>query len=475
MKRIVVLLIALGAILASCSTPTASSGGTLRIILPASSRAVMDGVEVGDHVRVQLARNGVIVPLSGGTFIEHSLPSGDISIDGLAPGSGYVLYVSTGQYNSGETFYRTTYFGKSDAFEISAGTDTAVSATLAGSRFTVLEAASGAHAITSPDGAVLYFANGSELDRDMNNGSGQAVVSQYRTNYAPSGVQVQGLGHDNTGKLWLNTDKGVSVDNGSFQTPAMSDSNGSISPSVTDSGKFILSGNSLAYYYGAGRTAGVQTTSSGTTWETLDELISTSNELKEKLTGQVIRSVVSTPYFGVLSTSIGSFRVESGMLNDNDALSNALTSGKFNGVSIDVEPSDTSLSVTPVSAYSDGSTTGLVFEGTAKGLYAGNVNATTGVPTSADGTLPLVSDTLGLNITKLATYGSLVGGNVVTVAYSDSSRELLVLHGTTVFTRYSAFEGLPSGDLRLALYLVGSTLYAAVSGTDATVRINVTP
>ncbi len=470
MKRLLGILAVAGLVLASCQLAVTNSG-TLKIVLPGSpSRATLDN---STAVRLQLTRNGAIVPIQGDSFIEKPLSGQTVSISGLAPGSGYVVQVSTGHRAGGETFYRTDLYAASDAFEISAGVDTAVSVTLDNTRVQVVEAAEAAHAIVVTDNGSLYYLNGADLYvAGSPDSSSLSNYAQFQT-----GV-VQGLGHDGN-TLWLNTSKGVSVLSGTFPAPSMLDSNDApISPSVTDSGRIDL-GSPFSYYIGQGLTAGVEVGAAETTWTTMDDLLSFSPDLKKKLQGQIFRGVASTGTFAVVATSIGAFRLVEEMLTDADALGTDLTNGTHNGQSIEIGASDSSLLIGPVSGYSNGingtSGSGLIFGGTNKGLYASATDGD-GKPSTASGLLELVPGTLGMNITQLATNNgpwTLIGSTsgIYTVAYSANTRELLVLKDFQLVDRISAFEGLPSGDVRLALYKVGVDVFAVVSGGDATVRV----
>jgi hypothetical protein len=468
MKRLTILLtgaaLAAGLFLASCHSPV-NMGGTLRVVLPgSSSRATLAN---STAVRLQLTRNNAIVPISGGDYIEKPLSGETVSIDGLTPGSGYVLFVSTGHRTGSGNFYATDNFQQSSSFEISAGVDSAVTVTLQTSPIVVLEGESGPHAVTvSQAGTTLYFLSGNNV---------MTPSGTYLSGYNP-GANVLGLGHDGSnGALWLNTDQGIfssTAANVSFTTLGMTDSNSaSISPAVTNSAKVNFT-NSFSYYYGAGLTGGLRV-GTNLNWYTMDDLLSFSSDLKSKLNGQIIRGAAYNADFAVLATSIGAFRVYDGMLTGKTAtdVGNYLKNGTDSGgVSIAIQPSDPTLLIGPVSTYSDGSIA-LIFGGTSNGLYAASVNASTGYPSTSDHSLPLVSGTQGLNITQLATYPTTVNSLVYTAAYSDNTRELLILQGTQVVSRIPAFEGLPSGTPRLAIYLNSSTLYAVVAGSDGTVEV----
>jgi hypothetical protein len=466
MKRYFVLLAA-ALLLAACQVPV-GSGGTLKVVLPGSgAKATLAN---STAVRLQLVRNNVIVPISGGAFLEHSLNGGTVAIDGLAPGQGYVLLVSTGHRNLGETFYTTDLFEQSTPFEITAGADTSVSVTLDTSVVLPVESAnSSAHSATVLTGT-LYYLNGADLYQASNltGGNGSSLASGYAGTVGQSNVT--GLSNDG-GNLWLNTSQGIYTQSSSTSAFTNQVLTGLSSiPAVIDSGTATVGSDSLKYYYGSGLNAGVMV-GSDTTWKTVaDDLLNLSSDLKDKLQGQIIRGLaVSQGNVGVLSTSLGAYCIVPGMLTDSTELGNDLSNGTdTNGNSIILQPSDTSLLFGPVSVYSNGDGT-YYFGGTPKGLYGGQATGT-GLPTG--GVLNLIAGTAGLNITKLATYESTFNNLVYTAAYSATSREVLVVSNLGLTKRIPVFAGLPSGDLRLTFYKDGSNnLYLVVTGADATVKI----
>jgi hypothetical protein len=84
-----------------------------------------------------------------------------------------------------------------------------------------------------------------------------------------------------------------------------------------------------------------------------------------------------------------------------------------------------------------------------------------------------------MNIIQVATYAGTNPNNnaVYTAAYSANTRELLILNNQTVVTKIPAFEGMPSGKVKLVWYVTSSAgneyLNLAVSGSDATVTLPV--
>ena len=143
--------------------------------------------------------------------------------------------------------------------------------------------------------------------------------------------------------------------------------------------------------------------------------------------------------------------------------------------------------VTLVSNITDNGVHAYTFAGTVNGLYGSAVNPTTGFPTTADGKLPVIPGTSGLNITVLSTspVSNLRNSQglvyaAYTAAYSATTQELLVLQNNVVLARYPALAGLPSGPLQFSWDLyrfpTGSSteiLSLVVTGSDATVALPV--
>jgi len=479
--------------LAACQIPF-SGTGSLKIQLPGGARAAAGST--GDLVRLQLTRNGVVIPLSGGDYIEKVLAGQTVSLDGLSPGPGYNILVSTGLRNAGETFYRTKLFQKSEPFEISAGTDTSVNLTLSASRFTVLESVAGsAHgATTDSNGSILIYLNGAGTVQVSNGGVSTNIPVSNWSNLGSA--TVNGLGYNNAflpATLWINTTKGIfesTPPSSTIGSMPMSDSNNAtITPVVTESGSVILhdsattQDNKIAYYAGSGMTAGIRV-NTDPKWQTLTDLLSldSMSSLKDTLSksGQVIRGFASASPFAYLSTAIGTYRIPAELIaGTTQGLGNSLKDGKdANGVSIIVEPDDGSLIIGPVSVFSDGASKAVAFGGTVKGLFASAVDPLKGIPQTPSGHLGLVAGTPGLNISQVATSAvKAADGTVYTAAYSANTRELLLLKDLAVVDHISAFEGLPSGSLKFTWYVttVSSvhTLHLVASGGDATVQLEV--
>jgi hypothetical protein len=493
LKRI--LLAATVALLAACQLPLGGTG-TLKVQLPKSGRTLASN---GDLIRLQLTRNGAIIPLAGGDFIEKSLSSAGstVTVDGLAPGGGYALAVSTGTKNSGESFYRTALYKQSDGFEISAGADTAVSVDLTGgeSRFTVLEAVDGALHSATQFGGNFYYLSGANLSMNSTTNWFSGYFAALSSSYP--GIVATGLDNDGN-SLWLNTNKGVSVYSGGFSSLPMIDANGSIYPSVLESGSTTIYSTAtpfnayrFAYYSGAGLSAGLLVGSS-TQWQTMDSLLALDSSFKDLIKGQFIRGFASASYYVYLSTSVGTFRIATDLLNSvaptgpssinpSTIAANLKNAKDQANLTMLIQPQDTSLVIGPVSTFSDNAVPGTAyaFGGTANGLYSSTVDTVTGAPPGTDGTLTLVPGTQGMNIIQVATYAGTNPNNnaVYTAAYSANTRELLILNNQTVVTKIPAFEGMPSGKVKLVWYVTSSAgneyLNLAVSGSDATVTLPV--
>ena len=452
----------------ACQIPFGGSG-SLKVQLPGGqSRAGVTTFGTGassDAIRLQLTRNGTIIPLGGGDFLEKSIAAvgSTVSIDGLAPGPGYVLLVSAGHRAAGETFYTTDSFQKSDPFEITAGVDTSVSVALAASRIAVLEATAGSpHGATVVNGH-LYYIQGSSVF------TATGISHSSLTNLSPA--TVNGLSNDGSSVV-VNTSQGIAVDNEGWTISMYDASEQTIHPNVLDSGTATIGGTQFAYYSGPGSTAGLRTSGS---WSSLADLFSLNTSLQNALTGQVIRGFAASSNYLYLSTSIGAYRVDSDLLNSQaEGDISAVSTKLMNDSSFLIKASDPSLPIGPVStflAYINDLPVAYAFAGTAKGLFADSVDPSTGTPARSSG-LPLVSGTQGLNITQVVTSDTLDNNVVYTAAYASNTRELLILNSLTLVQRISALEGLPSGKLRFTWYAdnSSSTLYLVVTGDDATVK-----
>jgi hypothetical protein len=487
----------LAVLLAACQFPGAVGVGSLKISVPSPSgaRQVAANAGKGDLVRIQLVRNGVIVPLSGQDFLEQGMAGQTVTIDSLPTGTGYKIYVASGQKNftTGGGFFETAYFQSSDSFEISAGTSTAVSVTLAPTPVSVIEdVANSFHAVTV-SGSSLYFIEGTDFDYTSNGDPSTTSPTQAVANYS-TGARVTSISNTPYG-FWFNTSRGVLVSSGST-IPAFNMLNSSGTPlspvpQAYTSGTIILSAGALAYYYGPGLTAGFAASSSSTTgdfnsgnpkWSTLSAMLnlSSSATLQNALNklDQAVYGVASdNKAYVYLSTGIGTFRLDSTLVGQNtSALGDNLANGKDNNQqSILVATDDGSL-IGPVSTYSDGSATAYAFAGTGKGLFASTVGPTTGIPDS--GKLSVVAGTSGLNITSLATRAFAAAGPnfAYTAAYSASSREVLIYQNLTLIKRISALAGLPSGTPQFTWYQYNTSapatthLLLVITGTDATVE-----
>jgi hypothetical protein len=216
----------------------------------------------------------------------------------------------------------------------------------------------------------------------------------------------------------------------------------------------------------------------------MDSLLALDSSFRDLIKGQFIRGFAASTTYVYLSTSVGTFRIASDLLDsvgaaDPSAIANNLKNAKDQAnLTMLIQPQDTTLVIGPVSTFSDyPNPTAYAFAGTANGLYSSAVNSTTGAPPGTEGMLNLVPGTLGMNITQVATFDAAIPNNatVFTAAYSANTRELLILNNQTVVTRIPAFEGMPSGNVKLVWYITSSAgnnyLNLAISGSDATVRL----
>jgi len=470
-------------VLVGCQIPQT---GSLKVSLQGlvQSRSVTAGSGLGDLIRLQLLRNNNIVSFAGSPYLEQGLAGQTVTLEGLAPGSGYSLAVVTGEKRA-SGFFEVGYYKSSDPFEISSGVDTelkiVVSRSGDRSPFTLLEAASAPHAVAAkPDASAVYYLSGTEvLD-----GAGTVVAS---TAALPSST-VLGLTYDSSmSRLWINTSTGIAVQSGTTFTAAeIVDQDGiSVRPRVENSGYFRLydaalkKANTISYYAGPGIVGGVKVNAE-TKWSTFESLMSSVSSTKDLLNGKLVRGFTATNRFLFLTTPIGMYRISADLIGQDAAkLGKNLTSGKdANDRTIVVDPADKSLVIGPVSAYSDATDTSdgtkaYVFGGTYRGLYGCAVAPVSGTPVAST-TLPLVPGTSGLEITQVSTSPIANGDVVYTAAYSSTTRSLLIFQNLVLTRTIPAFAGLPTGTPQFSWYTVGTsptkTLYLVAAGLDATVQ-----
>jgi len=478
--------------------PGAFGVGSLKIAVPAPSAlrgATTSGH--GDQIRIQLVRNGVVVPLGGQATLQQGLAGQTITVDGLATGTNYKIYASSGSTaTNGSGFFETSYYAESDPFEISAGTSTDVSVTLNPTPISIIEDVGSSYHAAVYYNYKLYFINGSDFNYVSSGDPATAAMSTQTTSFlsaaSASSAKVYSVSHNGYGSFWFNTNQGIlQFDStaGGFQNL----SSGTASLTVWNSGTVTLGTNFLAFYYGPGLTVGLAPSSSPPsspfaagvpTWTTLSSMMnlsqgSTLQTALSKLNQAVSGVATDGSNYAYISTGIGAYRLQSALLGQTaSALGTDLTNGTdSNGNSILLATEDGAL-IGPVSTYSDTTSKAFAFAGTNKGLYATAVATATGIPSTGDAKLPLLPETAGMNITSLNTrsYSTFFGaGNVAyTAAYSASTNEILVYKDLTLLKRISVLAGVPSGTPQFCWYsyFSGSTAYMllVITGTDATVE-----
>lgn len=475
MKNVLGLVtIALMVVVVACQVPSSTGAGSLRVVLPSptGSRTVTANDGYGNVVRIQLVRSGVIVPLSGQSYLQQTMAGQTVTLDSIPVGTNYQLYVATGQIDT-SGFFEVAYYQVSSAFQITAGASTAVSVTLNSTPIAVVEATgtSYAHAAVN-GGSGLYFINGSQFSAVSSGDPAASAgnISSTTPGTYPSGT-IYSLSYNSASNspFWLSTSAGIYTSSSWPTFSLMS----SPTTAVYHSGViYIGSSGSLAYYWGAGLNAGLSASTAyssvalPSSWTTMSSL---SSSLQSQLSGlsQAITAVASDggSNYAYLATGLGSYIVPASQIStlDPSTVSSLTVLSTADGTLIG-----------PLTTYSNGSSVAYTFAGTTKGLYAAPVNVSTGVPTSSDGKLDLVSGTSGLNITSLYTAG--YNSVPLTVAYSATTGQVLIfVYSSLVFT-YPTLAGLPSGTPQFTMYstnLGGSTyiVYLVITGTDATVRV----
>jgi len=486
--------------LVGCQFP-ANDTGSLRVKLP-SPRAVAVNNGKGDLVRIQLIRNGVVVPLEGKAFRQESLAGQTITMNEMTVGSGYTLNVATGQALS-SGFFEVAYFQTTDRFEISAGVDTTVNVTLGAAPFALEEAtASADHAVAVLNGTSLAYIDGTSVKMQ---GTVQQTIPL--DGLYSAGAKVKGLSfverpflNDTNKDVLIATTKGLAYSIG-FGAPVLKMSHDVenvtdpvvFSPEVWFSGSFTAMGtdnvkNTVYAYGGPGLNAGVAVTKSKSTeapanpgvmrWYDLEGLLGLDGmeQVKESLKGgePAITGFTATQKWSWMASALGTFRIEGSMITDGTkALGDAFQK---------LDPA------VMIKAVFEGRTEPIVtvagvsgrgYAGTQRGLFTGvlsedgtKAGSVVGAGALGDAWLGLIAGTRNLSIAQVAAYKK-EDGTVYAAAFTPTTRELLIVTNDAVTKRFPVFSGLPKGDLKFAWWLHGTILKLAISGDDATVTYTV--
>lgn len=519
MKRFLVALIALS-IVASCALPFGGTGSLKISLEGVQARAAVDA---GDPVRIQLLRNGTVVPLSGKAYLEVKAAGQTVVRDGLNAGSGYQVLVASGKYHDG--LFVGTQFGRSKAFEIVAGVDTAQTVAPDHLNLTYLPKSGGkAGAVAVVNNELYYLASDgirrfgletpwsvAALGSDTINSFGRGY--EYRSGaFFPMGSE----------RLQINTTAGLSyLTELGVTAPGIPQESGTVHPNVTSSSSVRLEGEDGVFYFylyaGGGLTAGGMVMDEGTTdGEEWADLESGLEDLDESLrdtirkAGSVVGGFDSTDEYAYISTAVGTFRLTSQMISKGvDRFGEYFSVDHPDWTPLDDSHRslemliDASEPVGPVSTASL-ETSGLVFMGTKKGLYAGPVDANglitliTEGPTekytpkweteNEDGetitqtgeeTLAhkatAVAGTVNRSIVRLASVS--FQDAIYTAAYAADTAELYLLRNRDIFRTLPSFGGLPSGVPELAWFPTTEegteVLKLAIGGDDGSVILTV--
>ncbi len=472
MKSIISVLAAL--LLVGCQIPGSFGGsGNLQIHLPggSQSRVAASTGPADNLVRIQLVRNGIIVPLSGKDFLEQKLAGQTVTLDGLPTGTGFQLFVSTGQYpTSGGAYFETAHYQASGLFEISAGNSTSVSVTLGAARVAVVEdAAASVHSTAaSNSGTVLFFVSGADVRR-ISGGDPTVFANSALSNgsYASSIPGRLNSLANNDGTIYFSTTQGLyyAADGTNRIDDLPTPPNALRSGFATILGYSTSVNTNLYGIQGPGLSGGVSV--GGSTWSPVTI---------------GLYGFAANPYVAYVSTGLRTVRLTGdllGQFTSNADLLSSVSSGVdsfYNvGEGITVATSD-GTPIGPISTYWDTSyTTAYTFAGTKKGVYAGPVLPFSGAP--INGTLAPVSATSGLDITFLVSLPTYYAPDSYTAAYASNTKEILIFRNSDLVDRVKSLEGLPSGDLQLEWYVDTTAsppdLYLFASGTDATVVVPV--
>lgn len=516
MKRFLVALIAL-AVLASCALPFGGTG-SLRISFEGvQARAA---VVAGDPVRIQLLRNGTVVPLSGKAYLEEKAAGQTVVIDGLNAGSGYQVLVASGKYQDG--LFVGTQFGRSKTFEIVAGVDTAQTVAPDHLNLTYLAQSAGqAGAVAVVNEQLYYLASdgirrlGLETPWSVA-ALGSGAINSFGRGYEYRSGAFFPMGSE---RLQINTTAGLSYLTAlGVTSPGIPQESGTVHPNVTSSSSVRLEGEDGAFFFylyaGGGLTAGGMVMDEGTTedeeWADLESGLEDLDEsLRDTLrkAGSVVGGFDSTDEYAYISTAVGTFRLTSQMISKGvDRFDEYFSVDHPDWKPLDDNHRslemliDASEPVGPVSTASLG-TSGLVFLGTKKGLYAGPVDADgliTEGPTEkyipkweteneegetiseiGEETLAhkatIVASTANRNIVRLASVS--FQGAIYTAAYAADTAELYLLKGRDLVRTLPSFGGLPAGVPELAWFPTTEeereVLKLAIGGDDGSVILTV--
>lgn len=483
-------VVVLALLVASCQLPFAGTG-SIKVQIPAGNagRVAADGH--GATARLQLVRNNAVVPLAGKQFVEASRSGGTITIDGIPAGSGYVLYFAAGDQT--DNFFVVSDFGASGAFEVSAGTDTAVSVTAKPSPLALLASGAGPHkSAVVGDQSTLYFtkANGfysaTTQAGALSPGSGTSLSG---TEWGARTLNSLGITTNAAGALTLsfNTNEGVGYHGGAAFSFSMLDKDGVemvSKPNVTRSGAFTYGAKTLHLYSGKGLTAGMAVTDSGEEdqnpwWFDIESLLELG-DLSESLKDQdgLILDFATTDEFAYVSTVLGVFRIDTDVLNTDEGDTDALADQFINptdAIKVGVKLGDRALAIGPVGAFGTG-TGGLVFAGTKKGLFSAATNID-GQPQPNFDSLALVDGTFGLNIGAVSTTNFF--GTAYTAAWAKNSGDVVVVKGQNqLVVTLPGLSGLPTGPLTLTWWNADDgeghyDLKLVISGDNGTVEYSV--
>jgi hypothetical protein len=334
--------------LASCQVPF-TGAGAVRISLANGVAHSVGKVALTagtDHVRIQLLRNGNIVPQGGQDYQDVVFANQTVTIDQLAPGTGYKILVSAGTATS-SGFFQVKDYGATDPFEITAGVESAVSVSAPDTPAKLVTSGSrGAATVVSGSLYALFgkslksSADGSTFNTvgtltDITTGwSGTPLINSFSTGLDTSGTE----------QLWANTSDGISIFSGtSFPTPRIQGENDSSGNPTYTNDNVLFSGSvqvtndivatsdpnygkkyDLHLYGGDGISAGARFVTEGAPSSTdavwysvngkLDSLPSSLTDVLGK--SNLFLGYAKTDNFAYISTSLGIYRISKKMVTD---------------------------------------------------------------------------------------------------------------------------------------------------------------
>lgn len=463
----------------SCSFGTSTFGGRLTLTIPATyinaSRANASGKALSSEttaVRLWLESQGSCVALGDGTdYLEKTVSVGDngITLEGIAPSTGYKLYVSIDAGVSDDFF--PGRYAVSDEFAVSAGATTAVALTAMSAPFVRLGYAQNppvARKALSLNGLV-YFVDGSKLYSVKPDGSD--IKDLGTVPQTPQGLSF-GRAFSATSRtlgdpqVWIDTTAGVYPYSGAIESSPIpgSETINALDSSVTRF--FAASGNNAGtediIVYRAAMDYGVSAYGADH-WDYMPSLtqgnssvesfmtslnINTDNivsdlQLLFDSTGSLSRAYVVIPAF---STVVMDRQAVMDLFNNVHSVDQSWIKDNVLNSNMQIRPAGSSI------VKSIGATTSRIYVGASDGLYRALADSSGKV----SGSLEKVALPKSQNIRKVRV---MEADGITWAAALGADGTLYIVKDSAFKTEYRAATGMPACD--------SSTYGGDIQWTDA--------